>query len=360
MRVCASALALSVRRTAFFSPFPGARLGGRARAMCPNISQGRAPSLAPPSLGAAWAPRVVAAEGRGSSAHCPISTCSLSIQPSPVSPPSSVKRQTPPSPHHTAHPSQQGHKRVSSHLRGTRLLSSLFPFSLHSMASPPPPCPPRKVADSLVDYLASEIVAYYGAQDVVPPTAALDAIGKEEERWCSLHSLPQLSLHSQPPHSLSLSLGFRVGYQLVERHAAGRPRLGDSLDIVKFVCKDLWTDVFGKQVRKGRGRDQNLHTSLSRRACTLTLPLLSLTHPDRQPAHQPPGHVRATGRGLFPPDPVRGRGQRRGHRACFAPCCQCCFHSSLLLRARRRAGAPAPAGGHGAGRAGGAGAGGRG
>ncbi len=51
--------------------------------------------------------------------------------------------------------------------------------------------PPRQVADSLVDYLTSEIVAYYGTQDVVPPTAALDAIGerrreRERERGRSL------------------------------------------------------------------------------------------------------------------------------------------------------------------------------
>jgi len=51
--------------------------------------------------------------------------------------------------------------------------------------------PPRQVADSLVDYLASEIVAYYDSQDVVPPTAALDAIGEREERAhrAPLHSL---------------------------------------------------------------------------------------------------------------------------------------------------------------------------
>jgi len=44
------------------------------------------------------------------------------------------------------------------------------------MAAPPPP-QPRLVASSLIDYLAAEIVAYYAGQDMVPPGAALDAIG---------------------------------------------------------------------------------------------------------------------------------------------------------------------------------------
>ena len=47
------------------------------------------------------------------------------------------------------------------------------------MASSSSARPPRQVADSLVDYLGAEIVAYYGSQQVVPPGAALDAIGKE-------------------------------------------------------------------------------------------------------------------------------------------------------------------------------------
>ena len=42
--------------------------------------------------------------------------------------------------------------------------------------------------------------------------------------------------------------GYRVGRQLVERYAANRPRLGENLDVIKFICKEFWNEVFHKQV----------------------------------------------------------------------------------------------------------------
>ncbi|TDZ74412.1 Trafficking protein particle complex subunit 6B [Colletotrichum trifolii] len=41
------------------------------------------------------------------------------------------------------------------------------------------------------------------------------------------------------------TLGYRVGQGLVERD---RPRFNDTLDVIKFVCKDLWSLVFRKQI----------------------------------------------------------------------------------------------------------------
>ncbi|KAK2728719.1 bet3 family protein [Colletotrichum kahawae] len=41
------------------------------------------------------------------------------------------------------------------------------------------------------------------------------------------------------------TLGYRVGQGLVERD---RPHFNDTLDVIKFVCKDLWSLVFRKQV----------------------------------------------------------------------------------------------------------------
>ncbi|KAK1769296.1 putative bet3 family protein [Phialemonium atrogriseum] len=43
-------------------------------------------------------------------------------------------------------------------------------------------------------------------------------------------------------------LGYRVGQGLVERFSRDRPRFNDTLDAIKFLCKDLWTLVFRKQV----------------------------------------------------------------------------------------------------------------
>ncbi|CAO3636044.1 unnamed protein product [Cunninghamella blakesleeana] len=38
-------------------------------------------------------------------------------------------------------------------------------------------------------------------------------------------------------------LGYSVGQRLIER-----PRFVDTLDVVKFICKDLWTIMFKKQI----------------------------------------------------------------------------------------------------------------
>ncbi|CAG8977750.1 hypothetical protein HYALB_00010971 [Hymenoscyphus albidus] len=44
------------------------------------------------------------------------------------------------------------------------------------------------------------------------------------------------------------SLGYRVGQGLVERFSRDRPRFQDTLDVIKFLCKDLWMLVFRKQI----------------------------------------------------------------------------------------------------------------
>ncbi|KAI5280464.1 Trafficking protein particle complex subunit 33, partial [Ascosphaera aggregata] len=43
-------------------------------------------------------------------------------------------------------------------------------------------------------------------------------------------------------------LGFRVGQGLAERFSRDRPRFADHLDVIKFLCKDLWTILFQKQI----------------------------------------------------------------------------------------------------------------
>ena len=46
-------------------------------------------------------------------------------------------------------------------------------------------------------------------------------------------------------------MGFGIGHRFVERHTRSRtPRLSDPLDIVKFLCKDLWTELFRKKIDK--------------------------------------------------------------------------------------------------------------
>ncbi|KAI9028532.1 NO signaling/Golgi transport ligand-binding domain-containing protein [Hyaloraphidium curvatum] len=44
------------------------------------------------------------------------------------------------------------------------------------------------------------------------------------------------------------NMGYRVGMAFVERATRDRPRFIDTLDVVKFICKEFWTSVFRKQV----------------------------------------------------------------------------------------------------------------
>jgi len=46
------------------------------------------------------------------------------------------------------------------------------------------------------------------------------------------------------------NIGFNIGRRLAEKTAQDRNRFNpaNSLDIIKFLCKDFWTETFGKQV----------------------------------------------------------------------------------------------------------------
>lgn len=68
-------------------------------------------------------------------------------------------------------------------------------------------------------------------KDVAAPRAAMD---EEEERDAVFYRLE--------------TLGYRVGQGLVERFSRDRPRFNDTLDVIKFLCKDLWMLVFRKQI----------------------------------------------------------------------------------------------------------------
>ena len=57
--------------------------------------------------------------------------------------------------------------------------------------------------------------------------------------------------HKAVKHSSDVACGtcagFRTGRQLAERYTANRARLGEPLEVIKFVCKEFWTEVFRKQ-----------------------------------------------------------------------------------------------------------------
>lgn len=47
------------------------------------------------------------------------------------------------------------------------------------------------------------------------------------------------------------SMGYEIGYRLVERTCQRRWMSGDQLEAIKFVCKDLWSEV--RETYEGRG-----------------------------------------------------------------------------------------------------------
>ncbi|KAG1680740.1 hypothetical protein FOA52_008072 [Chlamydomonas sp. UWO 241] len=65
--------------------------------------------------------------------------------------------------------------------------------------------------------------------------------------------MQSLQLQQRPAGGTRISscaeaVGMRVGERLAERYSRDRPRMGDTLEIIKFVCKDFWLAVFRKQV----------------------------------------------------------------------------------------------------------------
>uniref|UniRef100_A0A7S4M9V0 Trafficking protein particle complex subunit 6B n=1 Tax=Prymnesium polylepis TaxID=72548 RepID=A0A7S4M9V0_9EUKA len=46
------------------------------------------------------------------------------------------------------------------------------------------------------------------------------------------------------------SVGFQVGQRLAERYTKDSPRFTETLDIIKFICKDFWFEIYRKQIDK--------------------------------------------------------------------------------------------------------------
>ncbi|KAL1918078.1 uncharacterized protein VTP21DRAFT_3344 [Calcarisporiella thermophila] len=83
---------------------------------------------------------------------------------------------------------------------------------------------PHLINESCFDFLQMEMVHLLAA----------NADASEKERDAAFFKLEML--------------GYRVGLGLAERFTKDRPRFLDTLDMVKFICKDLWMIMFKKQV----------------------------------------------------------------------------------------------------------------
>jgi hypothetical protein len=81
----------------------------------------------------------------------------------------------------------------------------------------------RRCAEVCLELLLAEAVRTFGATEAGLPGGPSSCAGLE-------------------------AVGVRVGRQLAERQTKDKPRLGDTLEIIKFVCKEFWQAVFKKQV----------------------------------------------------------------------------------------------------------------
>ncbi|CCX12116.1 transport protein particle component [Pyronema domesticum] len=107
-----------------------------------------------------------------------------------------------------------------------------------SFDPPPPPFnstdPTAKfLSSSSLDLLLIELVPL--AKRMAEQLATNDGpLEDEEKREAMFFRLEQL--------------GYRVGQGLVERFSRERPRMVETLDVIKFICKDIWMIVFRKQI----------------------------------------------------------------------------------------------------------------
>lgn len=70
--------------------------------------------------------------------------------------------------------------------------------------------------------------------------------------------------------SILEGMGFRVGQGLIERFTKDSPSFKDDLDVMKFICKDFWINVFRKQVDNLRTNHQGTYVLQDNKFSLLT------------------------------------------------------------------------------------------
>ncbi|CAJ0581884.1 unnamed protein product, partial [Mesorhabditis spiculigera] len=107
------------------------------------------------------------------------------------------------------------------------------------------------------ELLHMEVVRYAREQEalanVINPREALEGIDK------SSNALVYKALASRNAATRLESMGVRVGYLLAEKICKDLPRITTELEIMKFVCKEFWINVFGRQVDNLRTNHQGTY-----------------------------------------------------------------------------------------------------
>ena len=60
-------------------------------------------------------------------------------------------------------------------------------------------------------------------------------------------------------------LGYRTGQKFAEKMTKDYSRFKDELDIIKFICKEFWSALFGKQIDNLRTNHQGVYVLLDQK-----------------------------------------------------------------------------------------------
>lgn len=126
-----------------------------------------------------------------------------------------------------------------------------------------------KVSDSMMEFLLSELVLYV-KDSCTPPsvstnknaTSGNNSINNNDNTDRAAQDEEALTVAAEMAAAKLERMGFSVGYRLTERLAQNKtwnavPNqdmvaavAAQQLEAVKFLCKEIWMDVFGKQIDK--------------------------------------------------------------------------------------------------------------
>ena len=122
-----------------------------------------------------------------------------------------------------------------------------------------------KVSEQMVEFLLSELVLY--AKDSCTPSTSnsskISGTTSEEGGSAVVEDEEALTVAAEQAAAKLERIGFAVGFRLTERLAQNKtwnavPNHQDmaaavsaqQLEAVKFLCKEVWMDIFGKQIDK--------------------------------------------------------------------------------------------------------------
>lgn len=97
------------------------------------------------------------------------------------------------------------------------------------------------------------------------------------------------------------SVGYRIGRRYAERLARDRERLADALDVMKFICREFWTDVFRKVCHRGELLMYRYTIQISTRqsAAEIHVPSPLLPASPALPFTQPVDKLQTNNKGTF-------------------------------------------------------------